>query len=114
VVGAVSGDEGDLGTRGEGGDGDGRRGFSPWLRISSAYMSQKLGPESLQCRCQGTCYFVSYDTTSAENERRHTQKSSCQGGTIHYHRYIPLELIVSIRLLRLFPKHLPGASELIL
>jgi hypothetical protein len=34
VVGTVSGDEGDLGTRGEGRDGDGGRGFSPWLRVS--------------------------------------------------------------------------------
>ena len=24
-----------------------------------------------------------------------TQKSSCQGGTTHYHRYIPQELLVS-------------------
>jgi len=36
VVGTVSGDEGDLGTGREGGDGDGGRGFSPWLDVSSA------------------------------------------------------------------------------
>jgi hypothetical protein len=34
VVGAVSGDEGDLGTGRERGDGDGGRGFPPWLRVS--------------------------------------------------------------------------------
>jgi hypothetical protein len=34
VVGAVSGDEGDLGTGREGGDGDGGRGFAPWLDVS--------------------------------------------------------------------------------
>jgi hypothetical protein len=38
VVGAVSRDEGDLGTRGEGGDGNGRRGFSPWLSVSKWHM----------------------------------------------------------------------------
>jgi hypothetical protein len=31
---AVSGDKGDLGARGEGGDCDGGRGFTPWLGIS--------------------------------------------------------------------------------
>jgi hypothetical protein len=30
----VSGDEGDLVTRGKGGDGDGGRGLAPWLEIS--------------------------------------------------------------------------------
>jgi len=34
VVGTVSRDEGDLSTGREGGDGDGGRGFSPWLGVS--------------------------------------------------------------------------------
>jgi hypothetical protein len=62
-------------------------------------------PERLQCRCQGTCCHVSYIIASAENERRLTQKSSCQGGTIHYHRYILLELIISIYPLPVPNKH---------
>jgi len=81
-------------------------------QLETAFDNQRV--IGLQCRCQGICCHVSYVIASAENERRLTQKSSCQGGTIHYHRYIPRELCVSTSDSHLDIQSIPGASELIL
>jgi hypothetical protein len=54
VVGTVSGDEGDLVTRGEGGDGDWGRGLSPGLLVSCRLVL--LVRNSSQYRYQGSCY----------------------------------------------------------
>jgi len=53
VVGSVSGDEGDLSTGREGGDGDGGRGFSPWLRVSSPCASSSIDKEAYSVDIKG-------------------------------------------------------------
>lgn len=89
MVGSVSGDEGDLSSRRKGGDGDGGRGFSPWLRVSLCAQKEQSA-HSIDINTLAVMLATLLLRT--ETERRPTQKSSCQGGTTHFHQYIRREL----------------------